>query len=74
MINVLKQIIDKYSFHVLLKMDTDALVIGDHILSDILTFFKANPKVGIVGAFKKRGDGTNKEAAMARKGTSLPAK
>jgi len=43
--------IEKYEFIVLLKMDTDALVIGNDPEMEALHLFKTNPLVGIAGQY-----------------------
>lgn len=67
----LKHLIQEYRFDILLRLDTDALVIGDAPHEDILRFLTSHPEVGMVGAFKCRGDGSDKTAAMAVKGQQL---
>lgn len=69
--HALKHLVQRYRFDVLLRMDTDALMIGDAPHEDVLTFLKARPDVGIVGAFRRRGDGSDKAWAMAAKGRQL---
>jgi hypothetical protein len=66
-----KALVERYRFDLLLKMDTDALVIGDAPHRDVLAFLRQHPDVGIVGAFLGRGDGTPKKNAMATKGRQL---
>jgi hypothetical protein len=44
-----------YDFQVLLKLDSDALVIGPHPEQDAIRFFREHPGVGIIGRF---GHGT----------------
>lgn len=70
-IQALKHLVRHYRFDVLLRMDTDALMIGDAPHEDVLAFMKARPDVGMVGAFKRRGDGSDKTAALAAKGRQL---
>lgn len=45
--------LDEFNFHVLLRLDTDALIIGYEPESKILEFFKNNPSVGLAGRFIK---------------------
>jgi hypothetical protein len=68
---VLKRLLRQYRFDVLLRMDTDAIMIGDSPAEDVLAFLKQHPDVGMVGAFTRRGDGSDKKAAMAFKGLQL---
>jgi hypothetical protein len=70
-VRALKQVMQQYRFDVLLRMDTDALMIGDAPHEDVLTFLKSRPDVGMVGAFRRRGDGSDKTSAMAAKGRHL---
>ena len=67
----LKQVIEQYRFDILLRMDTDALMIGDSPHHEVLAFLKLQPNIGMVGAFTRRGDGSNKALAMASKGWQL---
>jgi hypothetical protein len=67
----LKWLTERYSFEVLLRMDTDALMIGDSPHEDVLAFLERQPKVGMVGAFTRRGDGTDKRQAMISKGHEI---
>lgn len=45
-----------YNFKVLLKLDTDALVIGERAEEDAINFFNQHPNVGIIGLY---GHGTH---------------
>jgi hypothetical protein len=67
----LKQLMEHYRFDILLRMDTDALMIGDSPHHEVLAFLKVHPNIGMVGAFKRRGDGSDKTLAMASKGWEL---
>jgi hypothetical protein len=49
---------ENYEFKVLLKLDADALVIGQRPESDAIKFFEQHPNVGIIGLF---GHGTRGE-------------
>ena len=71
LIYALKRLIRQYRFDVLLRMDTDALMIGDAPHEDATRFFESRPDVGMIGAFKRRGDGSDKTYAMAIKGRQL---
>jgi hypothetical protein len=44
--------LDNYDFKVLLKMDTDALMIGDAPEIDAINYFEKNPNVGLLGSYK----------------------
>jgi hypothetical protein len=60
-----------YDWDCLLRLDDDALILGPSPYDDALDYFARNPGVGMLGAYKRRGDGSNKEAAMALKGKLL---
>ena len=70
-ISVIKREMSNEKYDVAIKMDDDALVCGDDPHLPALDFFKKKPGVGIIGAFTKRGDGSRKQEAMARKGNSV---
>jgi hypothetical protein len=44
--------VGNYKFNVILRMDTDALVVGDAPEQDALSFFLANPTVGALGSYR----------------------
>jgi hypothetical protein len=69
--SVLRQLLRHYSFDILVRMDTDALLTGDAPHEDVLAFLQSRPDVGMVGAFKRRGDGSDKTLAMAAKGREV---
>lgn len=58
-------------FDALLKLDTDALVTGPAPHHDAIALWEARSDVGVIGALTRRGDGTDKVDAMARKGRQL---
>lgn len=70
-LSALKILSGSCRFDVLLKMDTDALVIGDRPQHEVLDVFNRAPDVGMVGAFQRRGDGSDKQSAMTLKGRRL---
>lgn len=45
--------LDKFNFQALLRLDTDALIIGHEPESQILEFFKNNPSIGLAGRYLK---------------------
>lgn len=59
----------KYSLVV--KLDDDAVVCGDGIHVRAKKYFDENGKTGMLGAFKKRGDGSKKVKDMEKKGKKL---
>jgi hypothetical protein len=70
-IYALKWVMARYGFDVLLRMDTDAIMIGDAPHEDALAFLEREPGIGMVGAFTRRGDGSDKKLAMTFKGREL---
>jgi hypothetical protein len=44
--------IENYNFDVLLRMDTDALLIGYYPEKDAINYFKKNPDSGIIGSYR----------------------
>lgn len=70
-IHALHRIRSAMTFDILLKMDVDALVTGDHPERNIADFFARHPRVGIVGAHRIRGDGSDKTHAIALKSRQL---
>jgi hypothetical protein len=70
-IRALRELLEEHRFDILLKMDTDALIIGDSPQRDVLAFMAQHPRVGMVGAYRRRGDGSDKSPAMAAKGRQL---
>lgn len=58
-------------FDALLKLDTDALVTGPAPHHDAIALWGSRSDVGVIGALTRRGDGTDKLLAMARKGRQL---
>jgi hypothetical protein len=54
-------------FDILLRMDTDALVIGGGFEDTARNFFRAHPRVGCLGPHKWDYDGTPDDHAWARK-------
>lgn len=62
---------ETYDFPVLIKLDTDALVVGPSPHHEAMSQFGRDPGVGVIGAYQWRGDGTGKADAMAGKGREL---
>jgi hypothetical protein len=54
-----------------LRLDDDALITGKNPHVDAQEKFASSPKSGILGAYHYRGDGKNKDKAMAQKGRLL---
>lgn len=53
----LRHIISKYKFDVVLRLDEDAIIIGDDPGADAITYFNLNPNVGIIGSYNLAWDG-----------------
>lgn len=51
--NVYRYALDEFDFHALLRLDTDALIIGHDPELPILEFFKNNPTIGLAGRYVK---------------------
>jgi len=61
----------EYDWKCLLRLDDDALVIGPNPHIDAIRAFEAEPKVGMLGAYLRRGDGQDKRPALGRQGRRL---
>ncbi|WP_374163211.1 hypothetical protein [Arcticibacter sp. MXS-1] len=48
-----KYVLDHYSFQLLLRMDTDALITGFNPQDEAIKLFKNSPKTGIAGVYRK---------------------
>lgn len=57
---------ENYSFDVLLRLDTDALVIGWNSERDAIEYFKENPDVGIIGSYRTDCNGDPRDFSWAR--------
>lgn len=58
---------EEFDWKCMLRLDDDALIIGPNPQSDALLTFSANPKIGMLGAYLRRGDGSDKQSAMKKK-------
>jgi hypothetical protein len=67
----LESVADAYDWRCLMRLDDDALLLGPNPHHDALTCFERWEDVGMLGAYLRRGDGTDKQAAMAQKGRKL---
>lgn len=70
-IRALDAVTREYEWKCLLRLDDDALLLGPAPYREALSAFKATPKVGMLGAYRRRGDGSTKDQAMAEKGKAL---
>lgn len=50
----------------LLRLDDDALFIGPSPHHDALTYFAEHPAIGMLGAYLRRGDGSDKRPSLAK--------
>lgn len=66
-IHALRHASTVFDWRCALRLDDDALIIGPRPDVDALGVFRRRDEVGMLGAFRVRGDGSNKEAAMAEK-------
>jgi hypothetical protein len=51
--NAYRYALDEFNFCALLRLDTDALIIGHEPEAQILEFFKNNPSIGLAGRYVK---------------------
>jgi hypothetical protein len=51
--NAYRYALDEFNFSALLRLDTDALIIGHEPESQILEFFRKNPTIGLAGRYVK---------------------
>lgn len=47
-----------YEFQALIKMDTDAMIIGQGLVNDVISYFTAHPEAGMLGSYRKTCTGT----------------
>jgi hypothetical protein len=55
-----------FDWRCLMRLDDDALLIGRSPHLEALSYYKANPDVGMLGAFRRRGDGSSKGITFGR--------
>lgn len=68
-----KYAIKNYSFKILLRMDTDALIIGQKPENEAIKFFKQNLKVGLLGSYRVAYNGGTREFIWPKKQLSFEA-
>ena len=56
-----KAALDGLSFRVLLKMDTDALMVGRGLVTQAIRAFEEYPRAGILGSYHVRADGERRD-------------
>src|SRR6185369_8516187 len=59
-------VLKKYDFNLLLKLDTDALVIGPHPEADALKLFASNSRMGIAGQYPCEYNGNSWDVEWPR--------
>jgi len=52
-----KRALDRFSFKVFMKMDTDALMVGHGLVTQAIRYFEDHPEAGILGSYHVRADG-----------------
>lgn len=57
MANACKVALDRFSFRVFMKMDTDALMVGPDLVTQAIRYFEDHPEAGILGSYRFRADG-----------------
>ncbi len=62
-----QHVLDNYDFSILLRFDTDALVIGAGAEDEALQFFEENPNVGLIGSYKVGSDGNKRDFSKCRR-------
>lgn len=62
----LQTLSEEFQWKCLLRLDDDALVIGPNPHLDAIRTFKAEPGVGMLGAYLRRGDGQDKRPALRK--------
>ncbi len=63
----LRFILEQYKFDILLSLDTDSLVIGYGPEKDAISYFEANPDVGMLGSYKKDCNGNLRDFEPVKK-------
>lgn len=66
-----KYAIKNYSFDVLLRMDTDALITGEKPENIAIDYFKKNPKVGVIGSYNLGYNGDKRFFSWPEKQLSI---
>lgn len=61
-----EHILRNYDFELVLRLDTDALLIGPSPEADAVDFFRRNPEVGIIGSWKIDCNGAPRDYSWPR--------
>jgi hypothetical protein len=64
---VIRLILEKYEFDILLRLDNDALIIGFSPEKDAISYFEENPGVGMLGSYKKDCNGNQRDFEPVKK-------
>jgi glycosyltransferase involved in cell wall biosynthesis len=59
--NACKVALDRLPFRVLIKMDTDALMVGPGLVTQAIRAFEDNPEAGLLGSYHVRADGERRD-------------
>ncbi len=59
--------LERYDFAVLLRLDSDALIIGPHAEDDAIAFFRDHPEVGLLGSYRLGCDGGQRDFTPPRR-------
>lgn len=59
--------VENVQFNMLLRLDTDALLLGDGLPQAAMSRFETNPNIGALGAYRLGPDGQNRDWKPARK-------
>jgi hypothetical protein len=62
-----RYVVEHVQFDMLLRLDTDALLLGDGLAQAAMSRFEDNPKVGALGAYRLGPDGRKRDWKPARK-------
>ncbi|GAB3536700.1 hypothetical protein GCM10027443_27650 [Pontibacter brevis] len=61
-----RHVVENYRFDALLRMDADALIIGENPEVEAIRMFKSNPNIGIAGQYPSNYDGTPWDISWGR--------
>lgn len=61
-----RHVVENYRFDALLRMDADALIIGENPEVEAIKLFKSNPAIGIAGQYPSNYDGTPWDISWGR--------
>jgi hypothetical protein len=61
-----QHVFERYTFDVLLRMDTDALITGPHPEEQAIAYFARNSNVGMLGSYRWTCSGWRRDSSWAR--------